>query len=146
MYNTLENLCNERGITITKLCVQVTGSSGNLSTWKKGYMRSDYLKKAAEILNVSTDYLLGMSEHQTSVTVGDVQGSNNTIQNGNNNVAGSSDDFFNNPAVTKAYTRLSEREKLQVMMYILDVAEKSETPNGVVKIIEKASPDSTEEA
>lgn len=123
MYNILEQLCNERGITITKLCVQVTGSSGNLSTWKKGYMRSDYLKKAAEILNVSTDYLLGRSDHPVSVAVGDVQGSNNTIQNGNNNVAGSSDNFFNNSAVSKAYEGLSEREKLAVQMFILDTAE-----------------------
>lgn len=60
MYNKLKVLCEERGTNVTKLCEIVTGSSGNLATWKKGYMRSDYLAKAAEYLGVSTDYLLGI--------------------------------------------------------------------------------------
>lgn len=59
MYSRLENLCNKKKISITALCVKVTGSSGNLSTWKKGYMRSDYLSKCADILDCSVDYLLG---------------------------------------------------------------------------------------
>lgn len=59
MYSRLENLCNEKKISITALCIKVTGSSGNLSTWKKGYMRSDYLCKCADILGCSVDYLLG---------------------------------------------------------------------------------------
>lgn len=58
MYNRIEKLCKERGTTITAVCTLVTGSSGNLSTWKKGYMRSDYLLKVSEYLNVSMDYLL----------------------------------------------------------------------------------------
>lgn len=59
MYSRLETLCNEKKISITALCVKVTGSSGNLSTWKKGYMRSDYLSKCADYLGCSVDYLLG---------------------------------------------------------------------------------------
>ena len=58
MYQKLQKLCKQKNTNITKLCEQVTGSSGNLTTWKKGYMRSDYLAKAADILGVSTDYLL----------------------------------------------------------------------------------------
>ncbi len=58
LYNKLKALCEEKGTTVTKLCEIVTGSSGNLATWKKGYMRSDYLAKAAEYLGISTDYLL----------------------------------------------------------------------------------------
>lgn len=75
MYSILETLCNERGTTITKLCTQITGSSGNLSTWKKGYMRSDYLVKIADYFNVSVDYLLGRTEHA----------SNNITNSGTNN-------------------------------------------------------------
>ena len=66
MYELLKKICEEQDTTVTKLCEQVTGNSGNLATWKKGYMRSDYLKKAADILNVSTDYLLGRTEYITN--------------------------------------------------------------------------------
>ena len=58
MYDLLKQLCRERGITISKLCTEVTGNSANLATWKKSYMRSDYLAKCADVLEVSTDYLL----------------------------------------------------------------------------------------
>lgn len=58
MYERIQILCEQNGTTITKLCILITGSSGNLNTWKKGYMRSDYLKKIADYFNVSTDYLL----------------------------------------------------------------------------------------
>lgn len=58
MYDLLKQLCRERGITISKLCTEVTGNSANLATWKKGYMRSDYLAKCADVLGVSADFLL----------------------------------------------------------------------------------------
>lgn len=66
MYNKLKQLCDEKGTTITKLCEIVTGSSGNLATWKKGYMRSDYLLKVAQYFNVSVDYLLGYTPNKQS--------------------------------------------------------------------------------
>lgn len=66
MYDRLKRLCDERGTTVTKLCEIVTGSSGNLATWKKGYMRSDYLLKVAQYFNVSVDYLLGYTPNEQS--------------------------------------------------------------------------------
>ncbi len=62
MYERLKSICKRRGTTVTKLCEEVTGNSGNLATWKKGYMRSDYLSKASDILDVSADFLLGRKE------------------------------------------------------------------------------------
>ena len=59
MYTRLVELCEKKGLTITRLCETVTKSPGNLATWKKGYMRSDYLAKCCDILDVSADYLLG---------------------------------------------------------------------------------------
>ena len=134
MYDILEQLCNERGVAITKLCKDVTGSSGNLSTWKKGYMRSDYLKKVAEILNVSADYLLGRTEQKnTSMNNGSVinSGSNNNIQNGNNNNMNTYSERqstidLNNMVVAQTYNELAEKDKLAVQMYILETAEKAE--------------------
>lgn len=61
MYNFLKQLCEERGTNISSLCTAVTGNSGNLATWKKGYMRSDYLAKCADLLGVSADYILQRS-------------------------------------------------------------------------------------
>ena len=60
MYQKLNELCHKRKIPISKLCEQVTHSPGNLATWKKGYMRSDYLKRCCEILKVSADFLLDL--------------------------------------------------------------------------------------
>ena len=66
MFNRIKKLCEENNTSITKLCVIVTGSSGNLNTWKKGYMRTDYLQKIAEYFNVTTDYLITGQEKSSS--------------------------------------------------------------------------------
>lgn len=60
----LKDRCKEKGITITSLCLKSTGNKGNLQTWKNnnGHMRSDYLANCADILECSTDYLLGLSD------------------------------------------------------------------------------------
>ena len=134
MYELLKSLCLERGINVTELCKQVTGNSGNLATWKKGYMRSDYLKKAAEILNVSADYLLGRTEQKNvSMNNGSVinSGSNNNIQNGNNNNMNTYSERqstidLNNMVVAQTYNGLAETNQLAVQMYILETAEKAE--------------------
>ena len=66
LFNRIKKLCEENNTSITKLCVIVTGSSGNLNTWKKGYMRTDYLQKIAEYFNVTTDYLITGQEKSSS--------------------------------------------------------------------------------
>lgn len=70
VYERLQQECKRKGMSITLLCSMVTGSTGNLKTWKvnKGNMRSDYLLKCAEILGTTTDYLLGNNvEHNYTV-------------------------------------------------------------------------------
>lgn len=62
MIDRIKDLCDERSINITNLCFLITGSTGNLSTWKKGNIRNDYLIKIANYFNVSTDYLLGITD------------------------------------------------------------------------------------
>lgn len=63
----IKELCSEKGITITRLCVHITGSKGNLATWNKGNIRSDYLVKIAEYFDVSVDYLLGKTDMRTQL-------------------------------------------------------------------------------
>ena len=58
LYDRLKLFCTNKGTSVTNLCEQVTGSRGNLVTWKKGYMRSDQLAKCAEILDVPVGALL----------------------------------------------------------------------------------------
>lgn len=77
MYELLKELCRERGTTISKLCTEVTGNSANLATWKKGYMRSDYLSKCADVLGVSADYLL---QRATELSAADQEIQNNAKQ------------------------------------------------------------------
>lgn len=71
MYEIIQNLCKTNGITITALCEKITGSKGNLSTWKKNNIRNDYLLKISEYFNVSTDYLLGNGQKEKSLSTKD---------------------------------------------------------------------------
>lgn len=59
VYERLRELCKKNNLTPTSLCIDITGSQGNLATWKKGNIRSDYLLQIADRFGVSVDYLLG---------------------------------------------------------------------------------------
>jgi plasmid maintenance system antidote protein VapI len=59
--DVLKELCREEGISITTFCRDITGSSGNLETWKKGHLRSDSIVKIARYFDISADYILGLS-------------------------------------------------------------------------------------
>lgn len=58
MYERLKNLCTEKGISISKLCQEMTGNSANLATWVKGNFKGELIIRLSEYFNVSTDYLL----------------------------------------------------------------------------------------
>lgn len=120
MYKRLQDLCKIKGTNITHLCEQVTGSTGNLTTWKKGYMRSDYLSKAADILDCSTDYLLG----RTSSTAFNFQDNNsgNIINgsNGNNSplTVQSEEPTEMEKEISSILSGLSYRERTELMCLI----------------------------
>jgi len=54
----LEQLCLENKTNITALCKEITGSTGNLNTWRKDNIKPKWLKAICEKFNVSSDYLL----------------------------------------------------------------------------------------
>lgn len=59
-WTTLVTLCNQRGISPTKLCEILNLSNATAVRWKKGSIPQDTtLIKIADYFNVSTDYLLG---------------------------------------------------------------------------------------
>ena len=63
-YNQLISLCNKKGIAITTLIKELGMSSGNLSKWKSGSTpKGQTLNAIARYFDVSTDYLLGISQN-----------------------------------------------------------------------------------
>ncbi|MDR0571088.1 MAG: hypothetical protein LBG71_07730 [Clostridiales Family XIII bacterium] len=60
LYEKIERLCKENGTTITALCKEITGSTGNLSTWKKDRFWANALANICIKFNVSADDLLGI--------------------------------------------------------------------------------------
>ena len=62
LYETIAQLCVNKGITVTELCRQSGASRGSLSDLKMGRKQSlsaDTLSKIASYFGVSVDYLLG---------------------------------------------------------------------------------------
>lgn len=65
MIERLNEICEKEGISLTALCKEITGSSGNLPTWKKDRIRSDWLRAICIKFNISSDYLLGLTTDNT---------------------------------------------------------------------------------
>jgi len=130
MYETLLNLCKERGITITNLCIEITGSPGNLSTWKRGNIKADVICKIADYFHISTDYLLGRTDVLTGENVNNISGNSN---NGDNNISigTKSAEALSEPTdnVTQkfldVFIHLDLGKQIDVMRYALEQAEKS---------------------
>lgn len=59
LYERLQKLCKENGTSVTALCQKITGSSGNLSTWKNENLRPEWLAAISDEFGVSVDYILG---------------------------------------------------------------------------------------
>ena len=123
MYEIINQLCKERKISITKLCEMVTNSSGNLATWKKGYMRSDYLQKIADYFGVSVDYLLGRTDEPQKINYGvENHGDNNGAINNQVNSANASDGISKEMLVK--FEELNFIDKVKVMSLIAELSEK----------------------
>ena len=62
-YERLKAICDMKGTTITAVVKAVSGSTGSVDGWKKGRApSSDIVVRMAKYLDVSSDYLLGLSE------------------------------------------------------------------------------------
>lgn len=124
MYEIINELCKKNNISITKLCEIITNSSGNLATWKKGYMRSDYLQKIAEFFNVSADYLLGRTDNPNSCN--NIKNIDTTISgtqiNGNQINATQGDSSL--AEIETIISKLPKASKYRAIADMLDVLEK----------------------
>lgn len=117
MYEKLLELCQSKNISITNLCLNITGSRGNLSTWKKGNINPISLVKIADYFNVSVDYLLGRTKEPQRIQIN----SSNVVNgdNGNNSpltVKNNQDEM--SIELLKKFNELSFDEKIEVFNYI----------------------------
>lgn len=106
MYEKIQEMCSKKGITITALCKEVTGSTGNISTWKKDYMRSDYLSAVADKLDCTTDYLLDRTDNTNIETIPSDSDANT---------------FDVQSEFLQAFNRLNFPDKIKVIQYVLDL-------------------------
>lgn len=136
MYERLKKICKERGLNITKLCEEVTNSSGNLSTWKKGYMRSDYLSLVADRLQCSTDYILGRTDIQNKNTEINVKDNNQNNINGNNNIQVSTNNEFENEIIS-IFSSLTTRQRTELMMEIYKYLDKHKKISSTAETIDE---------
>ena len=126
-----------------------------ISAWKhKNSLPSiDKLDAIANCLGISIFELLhpdvslsnnyDKSSTIVSSFVGNNIGDNNNISPATQEISSGNTTIFDNPHVTKAYNSLTEREKLEIQIAILDKAAASEKSNATVTEIKKeeASPD-----
>ncbi len=63
IFERIEKLCKQNGTTITALCKEITGSSGNLSTWKKDNIKPIWLISICKKFKVSADFILTGEEY-----------------------------------------------------------------------------------
>ncbi|WP_353462502.1 helix-turn-helix transcriptional regulator [Mammaliicoccus sciuri] len=65
LYQTIRNLCSQKGITIAELERELGFSNAQIRRWHNGrYPSADRLQKVADYFDVSIDYLMGnQKEH-----------------------------------------------------------------------------------
>lgn len=62
-YDVVKELCDKRGISISKLALDLKISKSNVTNWKNGCVpKSDKVSLIADYFNVSTDFLLGAEQ------------------------------------------------------------------------------------
>ncbi len=74
LYNRIDTLCANRGVSITTMCKESGTSRASLSDLKVGRKQSlsaDTLSKISTYFGVSVDYLLGNEHKETPLVNGD---------------------------------------------------------------------------
>lgn len=64
----IKELCEKRGISVSKLESDLGFGANAIYKWKVSDPRSSMIKKVAEYLGVSVDYLLGSSDIEISAS------------------------------------------------------------------------------
>lgn len=62
IFERTKETAQRQGLTVSMLEKRANLSENSLYTWKKSTPKADNLKKVADVLHVSTDYLLGRTD------------------------------------------------------------------------------------
>lgn len=78
-----------RGISLTDLAIKAGLAEKSIYSWDRSTPKADNLQKVADVLNVSTDYLLGRTDEMNSISSGDLTEAQKQVA------------YFIDPAATK---------------------------------------------
>lgn len=98
-------LCIQNGTNLTALCKEITGSSGNLPTWKKDHIRPEWLRQICLKFNISSNYLLELP---------DIENTNLSVYEQD---------------VLIRFKRLNPDYQIKTLSYMIDLYEKQESSN-----------------
>lgn len=62
LYERTTNLSKQRGYSLKNLAIKAGLAENSIYDWKKSTPKADNLQKVADVLHVSTDYLLGRTD------------------------------------------------------------------------------------
>lgn len=66
LYERTINLSKQRGYSLKNLAIKAGLAENSIYDWKKSTPKADNLQKVADVLNVSTDYLLGRTDEMNT--------------------------------------------------------------------------------
>ncbi|ORI40797.1 helix-turn-helix domain-containing protein [Leuconostoc mesenteroides] len=69
IFERTKETAQRQGLTVSMLEKRANLSENSLYTWKKSTPKADNLQKVADVLHVSTDYLLGRTDEMNATTV-----------------------------------------------------------------------------
>lgn len=68
IFERTKETAQRKGLTVSMLEKRANLSENSLYTWKKSTPKADNLKKVADVLHVSTDYLLGRTDQMNATS------------------------------------------------------------------------------
>lgn len=81
LYENILSLCKQRGISITRLSVDIGVGNSAPTKWKRGSIpRMDTLEKIADYFGVSVSFLLSSHDSPDTFKMGNVSGSSAVAQ------------------------------------------------------------------
>ncbi len=68
-----KSIAKERGISLTDLAIKAGLAEKSIYSWDRSNPKADNLQKVADVLHVSTDYLLGRTDDMNPTTAENVK-------------------------------------------------------------------------
>ena len=69
LYERTISISKKRGYSLKNLAIKAGLAENSIYDWKKSTPKADNLQKVADVLHVSTDYLLGRTDEMNATTV-----------------------------------------------------------------------------